>query len=435
MQRALPITFNEVVRTARKIPEERRFAYLRQACAGNDEVYRQAIALFAPEITHPEWWADIPAPAANANTHVNASGTRTNATDTTLGMAIGKYLVTGKLGTGGMSDVLRAVPNDGNGPDVAIKLIRRATASPQMHSRLKTERQILGTLDHPNIARLLDGGNTHGGIPYLVMEYLEGEPIDAYCDRHRLTIGSRLQLFHSICMAVHAAHTHSIIHRDLKPSNILVTPQGVAKLLDFGIAKILDEQPRELTQVVTHADVRMLTPDYASPEQIRGDQLTPASDIFALGVLLYELLTGRNPRLSPAAPFVALNTPTETGRNYPPPPLGFWVQEAGDQPQSDAVLTLCERRSTTQEKLRRDFDGDLNTLVLTALQRDPQQRYASAEAFAVRVDQYLSRRPGQPVLPPPIVLPPQSQRPKYAIAAGIAVVVIAAIVWLALSWR
>jgi serine/threonine protein kinase len=424
MPRAVPTTLSEVARKARKIPEERRFAYLRQACAGNEELYRQAISLFQPEITHPEWWADEPASTA----------TRTNATDTTLGMAIGKYIVTGRLGTGGMSDVLRAVPNDGAGPDVAIKLIRRGTASPQLHSRLKIERQILGTLDHPNIARLLDGGNTHGGIPYLVMEYLEGQPIDRYCDHHRLTIGSRLQLFHAICKAVHAAHGHSIIHRDLKPSNILVTPQGVPKLLDFGIAKVLDEQPRDLTQVVTHADVRILTPDYASPEQIRGDQLTPASDIFALGILLYELLTGHNPRLTTPAQRATLGGGgTDTIRNDAAPPLGFWMQENRDEPQSAALLQLCERRSTTLEKLQREFDGELNTLVLTALQRDPQQRYASAEAFAARIDQYLSRRPSAPAPPPKIVLPSKSHAPRYALAGGIAVVVLAAAIWIALS--
>ena len=423
MQRALPPKLTEIARTALRIPEERRFAYLRQACAGDASLHRHAMAMFTPEITNPEWWADIPVTVAPVET------------DPTLGMIIGRYMVTGRLGSGGMSDVLLATPCDADGPDVAIKLIRQATASPQLHSRLKIERQILGTLDHPNIARLLDGGNTHGGIPYLVMEYLQGEPIDRYCDHHQLNIAQRLRLFQCICRAVHAAHGHSIIHRDLKPSNILVTADGVPKLLDFGIAKILDERQRQHTQVVTHADVRVVTPDYASPEQVRGDPLTIASDIYSLGVLLYELLTARNP-------LAAIRT--ERQQQAPdaaleglPPPLDFWVQEPSDASSSQQapwLMRLCELRSTSLQQLRSDFTGQLNTIVLAALAKAPEQRYASAESFATTIDEYLGTQPPQMETPANDPGPAESRTRRYVLAA-IVTAALAAVAWFGLSLR
>jgi len=417
MQRALPQKLTEIARTALRIPEERRFAYLRQACANDESLYRRAMAMFTPPITNPEWWADIPATSAAES-------------DPTLGMIVGRYIVTDRLGTGGMSDVLLASPCDADGPDVAIKLIRQATASPQLHSRLKIERQILGTLDHPNIARLLDGGNTEGGIPYLVMEYLQGEPIDRYCDHHQLTIAQRLRLFQSICQAVHAAHGHSIIHRDLKPSNIVVIAGGVPKLLDFGIAKILDERQRQHTQVVTHADVRVVTPDYASPEQVRGDQLTTASDIYSLGVLLYELLTARNP-------LVAIRTErqgvAEAGSEYAPPPLDFWLREPVDETQAAALTSLCEHRSTTLEQLRSDFTGELNAIVLAAMSRAPEQRYASAAAFATRIDEYLGVEQPQTVTPANVSSPPVSRARWYVLAAIVTAAALAAVGWFGLS--
>ena len=419
MQRAVPLKLTEIARTALRIPEERRFAYLRQACAGDELLHRQAMAMFTPPITNPEWWADVPA-------------TETSSKDPTLGMIVGRYMVTDRLGAGGMSDVLLASPCDVDGPDVAIKLIRQATASPQLHSRLKIERQILGTLDHPNIARLLDGGNTEGGIPYLVMEYLQGEPIDRYCDHNRLTVAQRLRLFQCICRAVHAAHGHSIIHRDLKPSNILVTAAGVPKLLDFGIAKILDEGQRQHTQVVTHADVRVVTPDYASPEQVRGDQLTTASDIYSLGVLLYELLTARNP-------LVAIRTERQEVPDAAvdglPPALDFWLREPTDPSQATWLTRLCERRSTTLEQLRGDFTGELNAIVLAALSKAPEQRYASAEAFATTIDDYLGTEQPQMAAPANDSTPPESRARRSMLAAIAIAAALGAVAWLALSAR
>ena len=177
-----------------------------------------------------------------------------------------------------------------------LKSCMAARIAVTMHSRLKLERQILAQLDHPNIAHLLDGGALPDGSAYIVMEYIDGVAIDVFCDSHRLDINARLKLFQTVCAAVHYAHQNLIVHRDLKPSNILVTAAGVPKLLDFGIAKLLDDrQAARYTLAVTQADIRIMTPDHASPEQVRGQAITTSSDVYVLGVLLYKLLCGTSP--------------------------------------------------------------------------------------------------------------------------------------------
>src|SRR5882672_8090685 len=194
-----------------------------------------------------------------------------------------------------MGEVYRAVRADGQyTKEVAVKLVRGGFDSAFVQERFRNERQILASLDHSNIARLLDGGSTEDGVPYLVMELIEGTRIDEYCEQHRLSVNERLQLFLQVCDAVQFAHQHLIIHRDLKPGNILVTEEGVPKLLDFGIAKILEVQPEGQGES-TMTLFRLLTPQYASPEQVKGEPITTASDVYSLGVVLYELLTGRSP--------------------------------------------------------------------------------------------------------------------------------------------
>src|SRR5580658_9577627 len=207
------------------------------------------------------------------------------------GDRIGPYRVLRTLGVGGMGEVFLAERADAEFDQrVAIKVVYGGSHTHAVQSRLKIERQILAQLDHPNIAHLLDGGTLPDGTVYIVMEYVDGLPIDEYCDANRLDVTARLRLFQVVCAAVHYAHQNLIVHRDLKPSNILVSGNGTPKLLDFGIAKLLDEsQATHNTVAMTHADFRIMTPDHASPEQVTGGPITTASDIYVLGVLLYKL--------------------------------------------------------------------------------------------------------------------------------------------------
>ena len=217
---------------------------------------------------------------------------------------IGPYRVGREIGRGGMGIVYLAERADGQyRRRVAIKVLRSSPHDEELHRRFVAERQILASLNHPNIAQLLDGGISDGHLPFLVMEHVDGVPITTYCDRQRLSVEERLHLFHDVCDAVHHAHQNLVIHRDIKPNNILVTEDRRVKLLDFGIAKLLNPMLGPADQPLTRADWRVMTPEYASPEQIRGDSLTTASDVYALGVLLYELLCGRRPhRITSGSP-------------------------------------------------------------------------------------------------------------------------------------
>src|SRR5215813_10465163 len=212
------------------------------------------------------------------------------------GRRIGQYQVIRKLGDGGMGAVyLAARADDQFQKQVAIKVVRFGLDNQFVINRFLSERQILANLEHPNIARLIDGGTTEAGLPYLVMEYIEGLPIDEYCECLALATVERLNLFRTVCSAVQYAHLHLVIHRDIKPSNVIVTTEGVPKLLDFGIAKLLDHESLGQGDGKTTTLMRLMTPEYASPEQVRGDNVTTATDIYSLGAVLYELLTGQRP--------------------------------------------------------------------------------------------------------------------------------------------
>ncbi|MCW7536918.1 serine/threonine protein kinase [Aquabacterium sp. A7-Y] len=291
--------------------------------------------------------------------------------DSRLGQRVGAYRLGALIGRGGVGLVYRAERVDGRyEPAVAVKLMRDSFPGKPAVSRFRTECQIMSSLDHPNLAKVLDDGVTHDGHPYFVMELVAGEPIDLYAKRRRLTVGQRLQLFRAVCQVVHYAHQKGVVHRDLKPGNILVTHDGTVKLLDFGAAGRIALEDNGLQPVTQTAD-RMLTLAYASPEQVRGVQVTPASDIYSLGVVLYRLLTGTTPY--PAASF-----------------------------RSDYELAkaICEvkplapsRAGSLQVDERRRLRGDLDVVLLMALRKDPAKRYASAEQFADDLLHHLQRLP------------------------------------------
>jgi serine/threonine-protein kinase len=310
------------------------------------------------------------------------------------GRRFGPYSVLREIGCGGMGSVcLAARADDAYQKLVAIKIIHRGLDCEDIVRRFRSERQILATLDHPNITRLLDGGTSDEGLPYFVMEYIEGEPIDRYCDTRKLNISARLKLFQSVCAAVHYAHQNLVIHRDIKPGNILVTKEGVPRLLDFGIAKLLARAgPGDAATTL----LRPLTPEYASPEQVRGDAITTASDVYSLGVLLYRLLTGCRPYGGSASTTAEIEA--AICHEEPEKPSlavtrggGFGRGEAGKvgpTPESPSAM-----REGTPEKLRRRLAGDLDNIVLMALRKEPQRRYASVEQFSEDISRHLENQP------------------------------------------
>jgi len=297
---------------------------------------------------------------------------------------IGPYRVLRELGRGGMGVVYLAERDDGEyRRRVAIKLLREGPEADELERRFRAERQILASLAHPNIAQLVDGGITDGNLPYLVMEYVEGLPVTEYCDRHRLGIAERLRLFQEVCAAAHHAHRNLVIHRDLKPGNILITRDGKVKLLDFGIAKLVNPAISAMDLPVTRTELRIMTPEYASPEQMRGESLSTASDVYALGVVLYEVLTGQRPR-------ELANRSTASLPRI----------ESEDEPQrpSVAVAGSAEAgtlRGTSVEGLRRLLRGDLDAILMMALRSEPERRYGSADMLAADLQRHLE---GLPVL-------------------------------------
>ena len=311
----------------------------------------------------------------------------------------GPYRVLRELGRGGMGVVYLAERDDGHfRRRVAVKLLRYGPHAEELYRRFIAERQILASLDHPNIAQLLDGGVTDGDLPYLVMEYVDGVPIARYCDERRLDVEARIRLFCDVCAAVHHAHQNLIVHRDLKPSNIFVTRDGQVKLLDFGIAKVLGPALAGVEPPETRTGFRVMTPEYASPEQVRGDALTTASDIYALGVVLYELLAGSRPyRLTSASPHEIAQAICE---REPERPSSRVTRQAAEPLTDDAAPThtpadVAAARGTTPERLRRQLRGDLDAIVMMALRKEASRRYGSADMLAEDLHRYLQ---GLPVL-------------------------------------
>lgn len=315
--------------------------------------------------------------------------------DRMLGRTVGAYRLVERLAVGGMGVVYRAERTDGLFQhEVAVKLIRAERATEGLVRRFELERRTLAALDHPGIARLYDGGSTDDGRPYLVMELVHGIPIDGYCDRERLSVAERLRLFAQVCRAVHYAHKNLVVHRDLKPSNILIDEHGLPRLLDFGIARLLEDDDGKPTPAATRTVARILTPEYASPEQLAGGRVTTALDVYSLGVILYELLTGRKPfqceSRSPAdwERIVREQTPARPSTIVLRPALPVDEGEVAPGPEQ-----LAAHSRSTPAGLRRRLRGDLDRIVLMALRKEPERRYASAQEFADDIEHHLHARP------------------------------------------
>ena len=313
------------------------------------------------------------------------------AKDIWIGKRIGAYEIVESIGVGGMGEVFRARrADDQYKREVAIKLVRVGAEAGSVLRRFKQERQILASLDHPNIAHLLDAGTTADGVPYVVMDLIEGQQIEDYCDSHNLSTNARLELFLQVCSAVQYAHQRLIIHRDIKPTNILVTNAGIAKLLDFGISKILDPESGTDSFDPTMTMSRMLTLGYASPEQIKGEAITTATDVYSLGVVLYELLTGHHPYRSKEDTVDKIaHAVTEVEPRKPSSVVRIRASSARDHDLQAAELPLARDR----QKLSRQLRGDLDNIILMALRKEPQRRYSSVEQLAGDVRRHLESVP------------------------------------------
>jgi eukaryotic-like serine/threonine-protein kinase len=356
-------------------PEATRDDYVARLCQGDDELEREVRSLLSSARLASELFE---APAFSARGATVALDDATRPLSTRIGARIGSYRIIREIGRGGMGTVfLVERADDEYRQRVALKIAYDAR-SPSVLERFRDERQILATLDHPNIARLMDGGTTVDGLPYLVMEYVEGVPLDEYCTANRLNLNERLRLFRQICCAVDFAHRSLVVHRDLKPRNILVT-DGVPKLLDFGIAKLMDHGAQESPSTGPGSNTGLLlTPAYASPEQVRREPVTTATDVYALGVILYKLLTDRSPyRLESDA---AHELATAICEQEPTSP--------------SAALREMRTGSAAAFRSPKELQGDLDTIVLKALRKEPERRYLSAQALSDDVQRYLD---GQPV--------------------------------------
>ncbi len=383
----------EMFEKAIELSAEARDAFLDQAC-GRDVALRQEVEsllaaegeagdfLDRPVLEQTTWTRDPSQPP---------DGRR----------SIGPYRLRRQIGEGGMSTVYLAIRDDDEyRQEVAIKVFAFGRERSDLLKRFRTERQILASLEHPSIARLLDGGSTEDGLPYIVMELVEGEPIDAYCDRLRLGVGQRIELFRTLCGAVRFAHQNLVVHRDIKPSNVLVTATGVLKLLDFGIAKLVNPErfPETIQRTVTGQ--RLMTPQYASPEQVQGAPITTASDVYSMGVLLYRLLSGHLPYRVPAGRSAEIEKAVVDQEPERPSIAISRVEVAADDSAGAATTpeTVSRDRHSRLDRLRRRLAGDLDNIVLKALRKEPQRRYGSIE----QLDEDLRRwQQGLPVLARP----------------------------------
>ena len=375
-----------------------REAYLKEAC-GADETLRREVEKLLVQFDEAEDYADLdetePDNRSLLSTLLNSDK---DADDPVIGNRLGAYRVEAEIGRGGMGTVYSAVRDDKEfNKKVAVKLVKRGMDTDYILRRFRKERQILATLEHPFIAGLLDGGTSPDGRPYFVMELVEGKNFYEYCDDNRLNLRERLRLFQRIAESVNFAHQNFVIHRDLKPSNILITAQGLPKLLDFGIAKLLNpDNPNEAVSQ-TFTLMRAMTPKYASPEQIKGDPLTFATDVYSLGVLLYEILCGHRPYLPASAQAHELaRVICEEIPELPSAAIAKDDKSVLDEYKNKTLAPvdlIAEKRASSLAELQAELAGALDSIVMKCLEKRPRRRYASVKDLIADINAYLTGNP------------------------------------------
>ena len=380
----------EIFSAALELKPDERVSFLNTACAADENLRSEVLGLLSAHDSSGDF---IQHPAV---VDVGFLVSDTNHSAAAAGQHIGTYEIIRELGRGGMGAVyLASRADEAFDKQVALKLIKRGMDSDAIIKRFVMERQILANLDHPNIARMIDGGTTEDGLPYFVLEYIEGTTITRYCDEHKLNTLERLKLFLQVCAAVQFAHQNLIVHRDLKPSNIIVTKDGTPKLLDFGIAKLLSV---DSALVETETIGRLFTPEYASPEQLRGLPITTTSDVYSLGVVLYELLSGHRPfsLASRSAEEIArMITTSEPLKPSVVITRHEAMPHADDGHHSLTPEGISRTREGNVDKLRRRLVGDLDNILLKALRKEPERRYASVQDLSADLQRHLT---GLPVL-------------------------------------
>jgi len=369
--------------------QQDRAAYLRVVCARDHQLRQEVESLLA---SHEKSGDFLNQPAAELP-GVLLRTLDDRSTEIPRIPRVGPYQLERRIGRGGMGSVWLASRVDHEYQrKVAIKMVKRGMDTAEILRRFRRERQLLAGLDHPNIARLIDGGSTPDGLPYLVMEYVEGTPIDHYCEKRQSSISERLNLFRSVCAAVQYAHSNLVVHRDIKAGNILVAKDGTPKLLDFGIAKLIHSE-FETTAAETRPELRPMTLEYASPEQVRGESITTSSDVYSLGVLLYKLLTGKFPHGPGATSRMAMQQ--AICEKDPRRPSSVVLTDAvAAIPQATQIKVAQEEtRDKARHRLKRKLSGDLDAIILKALSKEPARRYASVEQFSEDIRRYLEGKP------------------------------------------
>ncbi len=383
---------------ALELSPEARTTFLDDVCADDEALRQELESLLKAHDAAPAFFEDL------AEAVVDPSLAGLEDAPSPVEQWIGPYRLVRALGQGGMGTVYLAERED-VGKRVALKLVRTGLAAPDHIERFLLERRVLARLSHPNVAQLFDAGVTEGdaaapeGTPYFAMEYVEGAPITAYCDHHQLSIEDRLHLFKTVCKAVHHAHRNLIVHRDLKPSNIMVAAPGESegglgqvKLLDFGIAKLLEDDAPGVTRTGRNA----FTPAYAAPEQIRGEAVTTATDVYSLGVLLYELITGHRPYKIKGQPLSEVERLVcQTQPSWPSDAVTRTETIARPDGSTEVISPeqISRTRRISVDRLHRRLKGDLDNIVMMALRKEPERRYASAEAFLEDIERHLSGVP------------------------------------------